>query len=311
MELRHLRYFVAVAEELHFRRAAERLHMSQPPLSQQIRALESELGVTLLERDQRRVTLTAAGAAFLGRAQEILDAVDDAARLAQRVNRGEVGRLAVGFVGSAMYSLVPEVLGAFAQRYADVDLHLRELTTAAQQRQLERGQIDVGFIRPPSATDGLALEPVEHEPVVVALPAGHPLAQAPELDLPQLAGERLVLLGREQSPGLRDALAGAMETLHGDVQEVREMQTVIALVRAGVGISLVPRSVRALTREGVVYRELAPGGPTLELAMAWRADDRSPVLAAFREVARELMAQGGGARRPPPGGERGREPARQ
>ncbi|MEA2280298.1 MAG: hypothetical protein QOK21_905 [Solirubrobacteraceae bacterium] len=311
MELRHLRYFVAVAEELHFRRAAERLHMSQPPLSQQIRALEDELGVTLLERTQRRVALTAAGAAYYERAREILDAVEDASRLVKRVNRGEVGRLAVGFVGSAMYSLVPEALGAFAARYGDVDLHLRELTTAAQLRQLESGQIDVGFIRPASERPGLAFETVEREPVVVALPERHPLAQGRALALEQLAGETLVLLGREDSPGVRDSLAGATELVRGDVQEVREMQTVIALVRAGVGISLVPGSVRALAREGVVYRELPADGPTVELAMAWRAGDRSPVLAAFKQVTREFVAVRSAARRPPPGGERRRGPAPQ
>jgi DNA-binding transcriptional LysR family regulator len=309
MELRHLRYFVAVAEELHFRRAADRLHMSQPPLSQQIRALEEELGVTLLERTQRRVTLTAAGAAYYERAREILDAVEDASRLVKRVNRGEVGRLAVGFVGSAMYSLVPEALGAFAARYGEVDLHLRELTTAAQLRQLESGQIDVGFIRPASDRPGLAFETVEREPVVVALPESHPLAQGRVVDLEQLAGETLVLLGREDSPGVRDSLAGATELVRGDVQEVREMQTVIALVRAGVGISLVPGSVRALAREGVVYRELPADGPTVELAMAWRAEDRSPVLAAFKQAIRELVASGSAAHRPPPGGERRRGPA--
>ena len=310
MELRHLRYFVAVADELSFRRAADRLHMSQPPLSQQIRALEDELGVTLLERTQRRVALTAAGAAFHERAREILDAVEDASRLVKRVNRGEVGRLAVGFVGSAMYSLVPEVLGTFTARYGEVDLHLRELTTAAQLRQLESGQIDVGFIRPASERPGLAFETVEREPVIVALPVSHPLAEEPSLDVAQLAGETLVLLGREDSPGVRGSLSGAIDLVHGDVQEVREMQTVIALVRAGVGISLVPASLRALAREGVVYRELPPGGPTVELAMAWRAEDRSPVLEAFREVARERVEEA--ARRPPPGGEgEGRRPAPQ
>jgi DNA-binding transcriptional LysR family regulator len=311
MELRHLRYFVAVAEELHFRRAAERLHMSQPPLSQQIRALEDELDVMLLERSQRRVTLTAAGAAFYERAREILDAVEDAGRLVRRVNRGEVGRLAVGFVGSAMYSLVPEVLGAFSGRCGEVDLHLRELTTAAQLRQLESGQIDVGFIRPASGRPGLAFETVQHEAIVVALPVSHPLAREPTLGVEQLAGETLVLLGREDSPGVRDSLAGATELVHGDVQEVREMQTAIALVRAGVGISLVPESVRALAREGVVYRELPAGGPTVELAMAWRAEDRSPVLGAFKQVARELVAAEAAARPPPPGGERRRGPAPQ
>jgi DNA-binding transcriptional LysR family regulator len=303
MELRHLRYFVVVAEELHFRRAAERLHMSQPPLSQQIRALEEELDVILLERSRRRVELTAAGAAFYERARDILASVEDAGRVVRRVHRGEVGRLAVGFVGSAMYSLVPEVLGAFVGRYAAVELHLRELTTAAQLRQLESGQIDVGFIRPPSGRTGLAFETVEREPVVVALPESHPLAAAPELELEQLSGETLVLLGRDESPGVRDSLAAATELVQGDVLEVREMQTAVALVRAGVGISLVPGSVRALAREGVVYRGLRSGGPSVELAMAWRAEDRSPVLTAFQEVARDRVRTRAAERRPPPGGE--------
>jgi DNA-binding transcriptional LysR family regulator len=291
VELRHLRYFVAVAEELHFRRAAERLHMSQPPLSQQIRALEEELGVELLERSRRRVELTPAGAAFYARARDILAAVEDASRLVRRVHRGEVGRLSVGFVGSSMYSIVPEVLGRFVARYEAVDLHLRELTTAAQLRQLESGQIDVGFIRPASDRPGLTLETVQREPMVVALPESHRLAAEPIVGLDQLAGETLVLLGRDESPGVHDSLAAMTELIRGDVQEVREMQTVIALVRAGVGISLVPGSLRALAREGVVYRELPDGGPTVALAMAWRTGDRSPVLAAFQEVARELVAE--------------------
>ena len=151
MELRHLRYFVVVAEELHFRRAAERLHMSQPPLSQQIRALEEEVGATLLLRNQRKVELTAAGAAFLERAREILAPVEDAARQARRVQRGEVGRLAVGFVGSAMYSFVPELLRAFREQSPDIALRLHELGTSEQLRQLEDGRLDVGFMRLPVA----------------------------------------------------------------------------------------------------------------------------------------------------------------
>jgi DNA-binding transcriptional LysR family regulator len=289
VELRHLRYFVAVAEELHFRRAAERLHMSQPPLSQQIRALEQEVGARLLERSSRRVELTSAGEAFYGRAREILDAVDDAQRLARRVERGEVGRLAIGFVGSAMYSVVPELLSAFRERSEGVDLQLRELTTTAQLRALDRGQIDIGFIRPAGERDGIAVETVLREPVVVAVPDRHPLAARPSIRLEQLAGEPLVLLTRSGAPGLRESLSRAIAGFGGEagiVQEADEMQTVVGLVAAGVGISLVPESVRALVRRGVTYRVLEDGEAVVELAIAWRRDDRSPVLAAFLELIR-------------------------
>jgi DNA-binding transcriptional LysR family regulator len=295
MELRHLRYFVAVAEELHFRRAAEKLHISQPPLSQQIRQLEEELGVQLLERSRRRVELTVAGEAFHGRAREILDAVDDAARLARRVQRGEVGRLSVGFVGSAMYSLLPEVLHAFRKERGDVGLRLRELTTTAQLEQLESGRIDVGFLRPQSPPrPGIAVETVTRERIVAALPESHPLAARERLALAELTGEPLVLLTRTGSPGVREVLEAATARFGGEgqlVQEAAEVQTVIGLVAGGVGFSLVPDSVRSLARRGVVYRDIVDA-PSIELALAWRADDRSPVLAAFREVVSE--------HRPPP-----------
>src|SRR3954465_5926655 len=163
MELRHLRYFVAVAEELHFRRAAERLHMSQPPLSQQIRQLEEEVGAQLLLRNQHRVELTASGAAFLEGAREILDAVESAALEARRVQRGEVGRLAVGFVGSSMYSVVPEMPNAFPESHGDVALRLQALGTTGRLRQLENGRLDVGFVRPRQPRPGLTIEPVYSE----------------------------------------------------------------------------------------------------------------------------------------------------
>jgi DNA-binding transcriptional LysR family regulator len=291
MELRHLRYFVAVAEELHFRRAAERLHMSQPPLSQQIRQLEEEIGAQLLARNQHSVELTASGAAFLDRAREILDAVEAAALEARRVQRGEVGRLAIGFVGSAMYSVVPELLGAFREQHGDVALRLKELGTTEQLRQLENGRIDVGFVRPRQPRPGLSIERVYAEPVMVALPDLHPLASAPQVHVPDLTGEPLVLLTRAGSPGLRKTLEQITDQLGGEeiiVQEAAEMQTVIGLVAAGVGISLVPESVRALARHGVTYRPLAEDAPTVELAVAWRTGDDSPVLAAFLALTRAM-----------------------
>jgi len=306
MELRHLRYFVVVAEELHFRRAAERLHMSQPPLSQQIRQLEEEVGATLLTRSQRKVELTAAGAAFLVRAREILDAVEDAARQARRVQRGEVGRLAVGFVGSAMYSFVPELLRAFRDQAPDIALRLHELGTTEQLRQLDDGRLDVGFLRTPGRRPGLSFETVLEEPVVVAMPDVHPLAQRSLVRLSDLVGESLVLLTPAGSPGLRAALASSIAQLGGEeriIQEVAEMQTVIGLVAAGVGISLVPESVRALVRHGVTYRPLDDTAPVVRLAMAWRATDESPVLTAFLEKARAAApAEGERGRRGPASG---------
>jgi DNA-binding transcriptional LysR family regulator len=284
MELRHLRYFVAVAEELHFRRAAERLHMSQPPLSQQIRQLEQEVGAQLLSRNQHRVELTASGAAFLERAREILDAVEAAALEARRVQRGEIGRLAVGFVGSSMYSVVPELLHAFSDAHGDVGLRLHELGTTEQLRQLESGRLDVGFLRPGRPRAGLAVEPIHHEPVMVALPELHPLARKLQISVDDLAGEPLILLTRAGSPGLRQALEPVADQ-DAIVQEVAEIQTVIGLVAAGVGISLVPQSIRALMRRGVSYRPLEDA-PTVQLAVAWRAGDDSPVLAAFLALVR-------------------------
>jgi DNA-binding transcriptional LysR family regulator len=300
MELRHLRYFVVVAEELHFRRAAERLHMSQPPLSQQIRALEHEIGATLFERNQRKVELTAAGEAFFERAREILDAVEDAARQARRVQRGEVGRLAVGFVGSAMYSFVPELLRKFRSHAPDITLRLHELGTSEQLRQLEDGRLDVGFVRVPRTRPELTFETLLEEPVVAALPDAHPLATHPLLRLADLEGEPLVLLTRAGAPGLREALAEAIDRLGGEervVQEAAEMQTVIGLVAAGVGVSLVPESVRALARAGVTYRPLDGYAPKVRLAVAWRVADDSPVLATFLEMARAAAPERRPARR--------------
>ena len=309
MELRHLRYFVVVAEELHFRRAAERLHMSQPPLSQQIRALEEEVGATLLLRNQRRVELTAAGAAFLERAREILTLVEDAALEARRVQRGEVGRLAIGFVGSAMYSFVPELLRAFREQFPDVVLRLQELGTSEQLRQLENGRLDVGFMRLPVLRPELRVETVLEEAVIAALPDLHPLASKPRLRLEDLEGQPLVLLTRSGAPGLRAALAPAIDLLGGEdviTQEVAEMQTVIGLVAAGAGISLVPESVSALMREGVTYRPLSDGAPAVRLEMAWRRADESPVIAAFTTMALAVSAAADARAAAPAEGERDR-----
>ncbi len=293
MELRHLRYFVAVAEELHFHRAAQRLHISQPPLSQQIRALERELGVSLLDRNRRGVALTPAGASFLDSSRAILDAVERAAEDARRVGRGELGSLSVGFVGSAMFSpTFPENLRDFRARYPDVDLRLRELSTTAQIEALSAGRLDVGLIRGPltssmSATT-LELVAIRSEQLVVALPATHRLAEATALRAIDLRDETFVIRARRDAPGLFSSLAGVMAGAGGvgdDVLEVTEMQTVIGLVASGFGVSLVPASVSETERSGVAFRPLADPSPAVELTIAWRAGTHSPVRDAFLRVA--------------------------
>jgi DNA-binding transcriptional LysR family regulator len=289
VELRHLRYFVAVAEELHFRRAAERLHVSQPPLSQQIRALERELGVELFKRNRRRVELTAPGRALLEEARTVLAAVDHAVEVTQRVARGEAGELSVGFVGSAMYGALPDVLRDFRVARPGIELALRELPTGAALEALSEGRIDVGVVRPAQVDDGIAIDIVRREAVVVALPDGHALAGRPRLSLRDLTGETLVLLPRREAPGLRAAVDTLGET-PGGVQEVTEIRTVLGLVSAGIGVSLVPESVAGVERAGVVFLPLAGRAPTVDLALAWREDDPSPALAAFIALAHARLA---------------------
>jgi DNA-binding transcriptional LysR family regulator len=293
VELRHLRYFVAVAEELHFHRAADRLHMSQPPLSQQIRALETELGVELLRRNRRRVELTEAGAAFLGEARNILGRVQQAGDLARRAARGEVGKLSVGFVGSAMYVTLPEILRVFRESHPDVELQLRPFPTAPQLEALRDGRVDVGFLRPPVGSSGLEIETIQRETIIVALPESHPLSELDSVGITQLRNETFVLLARSESPGVYDSLALTLSELAGNpraVQEADDMQTLIGLVAAGIGVALVPVSVSLLVRPGVVYRTLSGRAPTVELALAWRSGPVAPVVAAFLAVARAAAA---------------------
>ena len=293
MELRHLRYFVAVAEELHFHRAAERLHISQPPLSQQIRALERELGVTLLERSRRRVGLTPAGSAFLEDARAILEATERAADTARRVAAGELGSLRIGFVGSATFSpTLPALLREFRDRYPDVDLRLRELQTTEQLAGLSAGRIDVGVIRGPLAAADVAADleqlVILREQLVVAVPDTHRLAQNRELHAADLRDETFVILRRREAPGLFASLASVMRGAGGmpsDVLEVAEMQTILGLVASGFGVSLVPASVAEAERAGISFRPLADPSPQIELALAWNSTTNSPVRDAFLRVA--------------------------
>jgi DNA-binding transcriptional LysR family regulator len=282
MELRHLRYFVAVAEERHFGRAAARLHMAQPPLSQQIRRLESELGTLLLHRTTRSVELSPAGAVLLPRAREILALVDAAAEDARRAARGEYGRLAIGFTGSATYAMLPAVAGALRAALPGVLLDLRgEMLTPAQVAGLLDGTLDLGLLRPPVREPELDVEVLRSERLVAVLPQSHPLADAATVPLEKLADMPFVTYPSNFRSVLHDAVEDACAR-HGFrprvALEAGETATLVSFVAAGIGVSLVPESVRHMTVEGAVYRPLEREAATVELAVAWRRDDHTPLL---------------------------------
>ncbi len=292
MELRHLRYFVAVAEELHFGRAATRLLIVQPSLSQQIRQLEDELGFPLLRRTKRSVELTDAGKVFLAAAQHILAQVQEAKRAALRAYRGEVGRLVIGYISSSTYDLLPVILRAYRERFPHVEIVLRELTTPAQVRALEEDEIQVGLLRLPISTPILDVEVVRREPIVCVLPEEHPLAQRERIAVPMLALEPFVLQSRQQGGGyyvqlMKLCLASGFSP--NVVQEVTETHTIVGLVAAGIGVSLVPRSIRNMRSQGIVYRELEGEATMTEIAMAWQRNAHSVIVQNFLTVARETI----------------------
>ncbi len=293
MELRHLRYFVVVAEELHFGRAAARLWIAQPSLSQQIQQLENELGFPLLLRTKRSVELTDAGKVFLAEAQHVLAQVQEAKRAAQRAYRGEVGRLVVGYISSSTYDLLPMMLRVYRERFPHVEVALRELTTQEQIRALEEEYIQVGLLRLPISAPMVNVEVIRQEPIVCVLPEEHPLALRERIAVPLLAQEPFVLQSRQRGAGyyvqlMKLCLASGFSP--NVVQEVTEMHTIVSLVAAGMGVSLVPISTRNIRSQGVVYRELEGAATLTETAVAWRRDTHSAIVQNFLTVARETAA---------------------
>src|SRR5258708_5629170 len=290
MELRHLRYFVALAEALHFRRAAERLSIAQPALSQQIQQLEREIGVQLVERTQRRVALTQAGTVFLERARLTLAEAGEAVRLARLAGRGELGHLGVGAVTSALYGIFPDVVRVFRQRHRLVHLTLHELPGAEQTRALRSGRIHVSFLRPPIEEADIQVRVIAHEPWVIALPTAHPFAKRERIALRAMAAQPFIVFPRELAPGIYDQVIAMCQRAGFSPRIVQEaqMQTIVSLVAAGIGVALVPATLQNLSRRGLVYKPLAGVSAKLELAVAWRKDNRSPLLQAFLAVVREM-----------------------
>lgn len=308
-DLRQLRYFVTVAEELHFGRAARRLHMTQPPLSQTIQALEEALGAALFVRSPRDVSLTPAGAALLPEARRLLAQAQELPALVQRAAKGEGGRLALAFVSSADYSVLPPFLRAYRAAYPHVQIGLQEATSDVQLDDLLHGRIDAGLLIPP-LSDKARIEldylPVLSEPLILAAPAGLAALAAPAraggktrktqpggatpVDLTTLPPLPLIIFPRAISPALHDAILSVFRDagITPEIgQQAIQMQTIVGLVSAGMGIALVPQSVSNLMRPGVEYRALSHPTPLVETGLAWRRDNPSPVLAGFLALLRK------------------------
>jgi|LNAP01.1.fsa_nt_gb DNA-binding transcriptional LysR family regulator len=292
MNLRHMRYFIAVAEELSFTQAALRLHIAQPPLSQQIRQLEEELGVTLLQRTKRHVQLTDAGQIFYIHAKQILRATDVAALEAQRAERGEIGTLAVGFFEHMSYTLLPPIYRAFCERFPDVEVVLRWFPVVDQADALLRGDVDIAFMRPTSQFDGISTETLLTEPFVLAIPEHHPLASQDSVSLSQCATERFVLYAPKLAPDFHTMIyrlcAEAGFTPNAAL-EVGQIYACLGLVSSGVGLALVPSSVQRIHLEHLTYRPIQGQTSLVKVMLGWRSSNTSPLLQSFIDTAKEVM----------------------
>jgi DNA-binding transcriptional LysR family regulator len=294
MELRHLRYFLAVAEELNFTRAARRLHIAQPPLTQQIKALEAEMGVTLFDRSAYRIELTAAGRAFAAEVGRILGDVRNAVLVAKRAARSAAGQVRVGFTGSASFNpLVMSAFRAFRSDYPGVTVSLEESQSTELAVALREGRIDVAFVRPPLTGEGIAVHPLEEEEMVVAMARGHRLSRRKSVLLRELESETFILYPRAVRPGLADTVVAACEQA-GFVPKVEQyapqLSSTINLVAASLGISIVPRSMQGLQPQAVAYLPLRGRRLTASLGIAHRIAESSAAVMGFVTTARALSA---------------------
>jgi DNA-binding transcriptional LysR family regulator len=292
MELRHLRYFCAVAQHLNYSEAARRLHVAQPAISQTILDLEDEIEVKLLHRTRRSVQLTAAGTTFLREAEDILRRAAEARRQAQRTARGEVGSLGIGFFGTAAAPILPALVQSYRGKFPDVELQLYEMNPDQQLAAFDEGRIDLGFSRPLplDRKSEFEEEVVYTDTLSVALPEFHPFAKQAVVHLKNLAAEPFVQFHRKGAPGLFDEVTACCRRAGFSPRVVSEpnfMATVMTLVESGLGISLIPRCVRSLNRPHVAIRSISPKSASIPLCVAWRKSANSPPLAAFLDVLRK------------------------
>jgi DNA-binding transcriptional LysR family regulator len=303
MELRHLRYFVAVAEELHFRRAAERLGIKQPPLSLQIRQLEQELGTSLFHRLTRGVELTETGTLLLDEARRILDQVERIRARVQSRARGETGCIHLGFASATCFQpLVPGIISAHRERYPGVLVSPEERNTPLLVAGLRSREIDVAFIRPPLSDDeGFEVEPLVEEPMVIVLPESHPRAGDRSMPLAALAEETLILFPRTVGPGLHDAIIASCQWAGFSPklgQEAPQLTTMVHMVAAGFGVSIVPQSIAQIHLAGVAYIRIEGDAPRAPISLAYRRDDRSTTVRNFVASARRHSRTAGQSAEP-------------
>lgn len=291
MDLRHFRYFAAVASEGSFSRAAEKLNMAQPPLSRQIQQLEDELGARLLDRG-RPITLTEPGRYFYEQVRQVLDRVEEIRLMTQRIAKGSVTQFNIGFVASTLYDALPELIRRFRIIVPNIEVMLTEMTTLEQAAALKDGRIDVGFGRLRFDDPGLTRNVIREEPLSVAVPVGNHLAtSSAPLKLLETAGEQLIIYPKTPRPSYADQVLSFYRDQGIEPQvafEVRELQTALGLVAAGMGICLVPSSVRKLGRSDVVYLELDEPKIVSPIIMSFRTNDRSPLLAELRTLVRDF-----------------------
>jgi DNA-binding transcriptional LysR family regulator len=291
MELRHLRYFIAVAEERNFTRAAERLHIAQPPLSRQIQQLEEGLGVLLFERNTRPLKLTDAGRFFYAHAQQLLAQTAELESMTKRVGKIE-RKLSMGFVASTLYGMLPKIIRRFREQYSEVELTLHEMSTMDQIQALKEGRIDVGFGRIRQEDPNVKRIVLREEPLIVALPSEHPLLSAkPVLSLKDILAETVIIFPKAPRPSFADQVLAAFHDRAIEpkkIYEVRELQIALGLVAAGEGVAIVPKSVSGLKRDDVCYKELDDPHLVSPIIMSTRMLDESEDIKALRDLIYDL-----------------------